>query len=459
MKLARLALALIFVSACAPAGTRVPFAVVSLGDDPFFAGTATAIAVTVERGGVRDPASTTRFAPSDRTLTLPPFPFGTDYSIVVETEISGLVLARGRSFPFAVDAAGADRVPDVSLGVLGRFAPAASADASDPFVLTVPSAEGALLVSRLGIARFLAHGADGRPNIGARASWPSTRVGASFVGLGVGVLAVGGAAPGATLVGPNGQILAELSGADVRAVDGIALVAIDASSVLAIGGATSAGMHVEDVVRIAWDGTALSATALSPLPAMRADARATLVTVHDGSSRVVVIDGASATGPLDDVVLVDPSDRNAPISVPLATPVTRAAICALDTGLVLLAGGSSMGNVTGTVTILVVQPSQTPVITALSPPPPPLFRPRLDAAAVPLGPGLALVVGGVDASGAAVGEAEIVEVSLEFITGNVVLTGTLRSTAIPTAATRLSDHTVLVAEGSALSLYFSPRGE
>ncbi len=459
MKLARSALALIFVSACAPAGTRVPFDVLSLGDDPFFGGTATAIAVTVERGGVRDPASTTRFSPSERTLTLPPFPFGTDYSIVVETEISGLVLARGRSFPFAVTAAGADRVPDVSLGVLGRFAPAGSADASDPFVLAAPSAEGALLVSTLGIARFLAHGADGRPNIGARAPWPSARVGASFVALGVGVLAVGGAAPGATLVGPNGQILAELGGADVQAIGGAALVAVDSSTVLVIGGATSSGTHVDDVVRIAWDGAALSAHALSPLPVVRADARATLVTVHDGSSRVVIIDGMSATGPLGDVVLVDPSDRNPPVSVPLATPVTGAAICALDTGLVLLAGGSSMGSVTGAVTILLIQPSQSPVVTALSPAPPPLFRPRIDAAAVPFGPGLALVVGGSDASGAAVGEAEIVEVSLEFITGNVVLTGTLPSPAIPTAAARLSDHTVLVAEGSALSLYFSPRGE
>jgi len=463
LKLSWVALVAGLASACAPNGARVPFRVVTLGDDPFFGSTATAIAVTVEQHGVRNLASTTRFAPTDRTLTLPPFPFGSDYSIVVETELSGFVLARGRSFPFSVTERGADRMPDVSLGVLGRFGTALHGDASDPFVFVTASDDGAVLASPLGVSRFIAHGSDGRPRLTSRAPWPSTRVGGTFSSLGAGLLAVGGASAGATLVDADGGLLAQLDARDVRVSAGVALVPLDAASVLAIGGAMPDGTQVDDVVRIAWDGSALSATRLTPLPAARADARAVLVTVRDGSSlvpRVMVLGGQGTLGPLGDALLVDPADRIGPISVPLASPFTHAAVHAIDTGLVLVVGGrDAAGMVTGAVTILVVQPNQSPVITALSPAPPPLFRARVDAAAVELGTGLALVVGGVDASGAAVREAEIVEVSLDFITGNVVLTGSVPTATIPTAATRLSDHTILVAEGADLSLYFSPRVE
>lgn len=447
--------------ACAPSGPRVPFRVITLGDDPFFGSTATAIAVTVEQHGVRDTSTTTRFAPSERALTLDPFPFGTDYALVVETELSGLVLARGRSYPFAVTPAGADRSPDVSLGVLGRFGLAAIGDASDPFLFVAPTDEGALLASAAGLTRFVAHGAHARPTLAPRTAWPGARVGGAFVALGGGVLAIGGAAPGASLVSADGTLLGELSAAELPVASGAALVALDAATVLAIGGLMPDGTRADEIRRIAWDGTTLRAARLTPLPRPRSGARAILLSARDGASlvpRVLVLDGTTATGSADDVVLVDPSDRVAPRAVTLTDPLVGAAACALDTGLVLLAGGhAAAGLASGRVTILVVQLDQTPVISALSPPPRGLFHAREGAVAVAFGVGLVLVVGGVDSMGA-VAEAEIAAVSLDSLPGNVVLTGSLASAAAPAAA-RLSDHTVLVSTGSSVSLYFPPRGE
>jgi hypothetical protein len=67
------------------------------------------------------------------------------------------------------------------------------------------------------------------------------------------------------------------------------------------------------------------------------------------------------------------------------------------------------------------------------------------------------VLGGHDATGATVRAAEIAEVRIDFLPGDVVLTGSLPTGANVGAATTLLDHTVLVASEDTLSLYFSPR--
>lgn len=460
-----LLLPLLFAIACASDAPRVPFRVVVLGDDPFFGTTATAIAVTVERNGVRDASTTTRFSPTDRTLVLPPLPYATDYSIVVETELFGLPVGRGRSFPFAVTRTGADHVPDVSLGVLGRFASVAAGDASDPFVTIVPSSDGALLASAQGLSRFVAHGADARPQLLPRVAWPASRVGGVFAALGGAMLVVGGTAPGASLVDASGQVLAELGETELPIQSGVALTVIDAQTVLAIGGAHHDGTMVADVCRLTWNGTHLTATTLAPLPAPRSLARALRLDARTSAGvvepRVLVYNGETTTGHATDVVLVDPAGHAAARAVVLPGPVTHAAGCALDTGLVLLAGGrdATTSVVTGQVTILVIQPDATTPIAPLSPPPPLLFRPRESAVALSLLPGIALVVGGTDDAGATIADAEIAEFRIDALPGSIVLTSSTPTAGNITAAARLLDHTVLVSMDGSLALYFSPRGE
>jgi len=183
---------LVLVLAACGSDPTVPFRVVEVGDDPFFGGTATAIAVSVEHDGVRDEASTVRFAPGARSLQLPSLPFGDAYAIVVETELGGSVLARGRSFPFSVSTQGPSHAPDVSLGVLGRFASVSAIDATDAPRLVSPIDDGALVATERGVVHFVAHGADARPSARTLAPWPPSRVGASLAPLGSGVLAVGG---------------------------------------------------------------------------------------------------------------------------------------------------------------------------------------------------------------------------------------------------------------------------
>lgn len=461
--LVRWALLAVSLLACS-SETPVPFRVVVLGDDPFFGGTATAIVVTVEHDGVRDATSVTRFMPHETSLRMRTMPFGTGLDLVVETELSGLVLARGRSFPFDVGPQGASRMPDVSLGVLGRFAAVGTGDASDPFALVAPDADGAILASTLGIARFVAHAAaDGRPMLTPRVLWPATRVGGSLAAMDGGVLVVGGANAGASLVDADGSVRAELDASALPVVRGVALVSIDAATVLAIGGVQPDDALVDDVTRISWDGARLTAEPLAPLPALRSHARATAFVARRGAAlepRVLVVDGQTPVGHANDLVLIDPSDVDPPRSVTLAGLTVRAALCPIDTGLVLLAGGlDGTGAPTGQLTLLVVQPDQAAdPIAALSPAPPPLFHARESAVAVPLGSGLALIVGGRDASGLPMTDAEIAEIRRDALPGSVVLTGSIPTGGNITAAAALADHTFLVSSDGALSIYFSPRG-
>jgi hypothetical protein len=454
------------VLGCGPGGTHVPFRVVTLGDDPFFATTATAIAVTVERDGVRDDASTTRFSPRERALTMPPMPFGSGYALIVETELTGLVLARGRSFPFAVTAAGADHTPDVSLGVLGRYGATASGDPTDAYVVATASDSGALLASPRGLTRFVAHGSDARPLLATRVDWPAERVGGDFAPLGDAMLVVGGVAPGASLVSAEGAVLGELPATAISVRQGVALVALDASTVIAIGGARADGTLAPDVTRIEWDGAMLGASALAPLPSPRSGAQALLLSAHAEAgieARVLVHDGTTAVGPAGDVVLLDPAGHAAPSATVLGIPLSGAAACALDTGLVLVAGGRDTSGVSGQVSILVVQPdaiAPIPTVSVLSPAPPRgLFRPRERAVAIAIASGLALVLGGLDGAGQPVAESEIAEVHFDSLPGSVVLTSSVPTPGRVTAATRMRDHTVLVSSDGSLFSYFPPRGE
>jgi len=231
--------------------------------------------------------------------------------------------------------------------------------------------------------------------------------------------------------------------------------------VIVIGGMRSDGTMSSDLAVVAAADHALSAMSLAALESPRTGARAFALTARAGAAvvpRVLVLDGQTASGVASDLVLIDPSGTTPTRSVTLTTLAHDAAVCVLDVGLVLLAGGeTSAGEPTGGVTILVVQPDQSAPLAALSPSPPPLFEARTGAAAISLGTGLALVVGGLGADGSPIVDAEIAEVRLDFLPGDVVLTGSLGGAGRVTAGAPLPDHTLLLASGGALSLYFSPR--
>lgn len=461
-----LAFATVLAAGCAPERTRVPFHVVALGPDPFFGGTISDIVVAVERGGVRDDSVTTRYAPDARELVLPPLPHGGDYALVVETELDGLTLGRGRSFPFSVSAAGAERAPDVTLGAVGRFASLAPGGAEPAWEEMWPTDEGALLTSTAGLARFVAHEAStGLPTLAPTVGWPAARVGGFGVGLGTGALVVGGTSGGAALVLPDGTVAAEL-GADVLpAAHGMSVVTLDESSVLVAGGATDAGEPVLDVVKITLTDGRLSTTALPPLTEPRLDAEPLAIEARTTTlaiePRVMMLGGTDATGlAASSIVLLDPSGGAAPQRLASTIPTSDSAACALDVGLVLVAGGrDAAGTVVTDTNLLVVQLGDPSSIEVLSPAPPRLFRARAGAYALSFGAGLALVVGGVDASGAPLAETELAEVRLDALPGSIVLSDRVVSPAAGSSGTRLSDHTLLVSTGDSVSLYFPPRGE
>lgn len=466
MRRATLTLAAWITLGCAPGSTAVPFHVVVAGPDPFFDGTISDVVVRIERAGVRDASATTRYAPSARELVMPPLPYGDDYTLVVETELDGLTLGRGRSYPFTVDPNGADPTPDVTLGALGRFASIAPASAAPAWDEMWPTDEGALLTSSAGLATFLAHDPEtALPTLRATVPWSAAHAGGRGTGLGPGALVVGGAEGGAELVMPDGSVVAHL-GADVlRATHGMSVVTLDARSVLVAGGLTAANEPVLDVVRVDLEGTSLSSVSLRPLTAPRLDAEPLAIDARGASlvieARVMLVGGTDAASqPASDIVLLDPSGSAPPYALATGIPTTDAAVCALDVGLVLVAGGrDTSGNVVATTNLLVIQLGDPPLVEVLSPAPPRLFRARAGAYALPFGPGLALVSGGVDASGVPLAEAELAEVRLDFLPGSIVLSDRVASPALGSSGTRLGDHTLLVSAGDSLSLYFPPRGD
>lgn len=447
------------LAACGRPTLEVDYRVVPLGDDPF-AGADT-IAVSVEHAGTR--ISTTRFAVASRAWSVPEVPFGTDYTLIVEPELSGLVLGRGRSFPFDLPTPTTARpLPDVTVGVLGRFAPLPAASDATAFATVAATSDGALLAGPAGFALWHAHDAvSAHPSLDPRAPWPAARVGGATASIALGVLVVGGAAAGATFFDATGAVLGELGADVIHARSGAAVVAVDAQSALVVGGEDASGARIDDVVRVTWSGSALSARALTPLPAPRHDARAVALDARTATAtvrRVLVMDGTTAAGDDTSLVLLDPLDLDPPVVVTPAPAILGSAACALATGLVLLAGGhDTTGAPSAAVRVLVVQPDQHPPLALLSPAPPSLFRARDHAFALPFGTSLALVLGGIDASGTAVAETELVDLGL--VPGSVVLTGSLPSVGVATIGARLHDHTLLVASDASLALYFPPRGE
>lgn len=449
---------LVALAACGRAAPIAPRVVHGTDDEPFRG--ADALFVAVEQNGVELDGATTRVPVPATAFELDGVPFGRGLTLRVETRLGDVVLARGRSFPFDYPSfAEAPAVPpDVFIGTLGRFASALATDRA--IVALAPTERGALAVTREGEA--LVYEPHGAPDGSARlvsAGVVAGRDGAQWVALagieGV-MLGVGGSSAGATLLDAGGVPVAELDGAHLRAVADVGLAsAADGTWVIVVGGTAGDGAVLTDVVRVDVTAGGLEAVALAAMSLPRVSPSAVRVSATDGASAVDVVLVVGGGEPRS-VVLIDPlaaSTDEMPIDPP--RDLDRRALVAVETGLVVAAGGADASGASAAVDLFLVRRDQEPSVARVTPAPPLLFTARQGALALPLGPGLALVLGGVGTMGEPALGAELVEGTL---TGRVVPTGALPAGTSPHAAAQLRDRSVLVAADGALFVYVPPRG-
>lgn len=466
-------IALALLSACADTeGAVVDFRIVHAPSDTPYAGADT-IRITLERA---DRAALFELTAPVSAVEgeVPLVPDGEGYRFRVEALASPIVFARGRSFPFSIEGGQApSRRPDVLLGTLGTFV-APAGDATPGRVVAVAPAEGgAILVTEDGgLLRYRAHthddAHDGEASVETVAR-VAERAGARWAPLAGGlVLGVGGASPGASVHDASGAMLASTEADALSAQHHGAAIATlpDAPSALVLGGAAGPlDAPTAQVTRIdvepREDGTlGIRVSAVQPLSTARRSATAVAVPVHDPDAecpcaRVVVIGGTDGVREIRTAELVDPAGGDAPVTLEVDGALDGAAAIAVDTGLVLLAGGRSADGVPVPWTrALDVQPRALRVI---SPEPPALLVPRSDAVAVRFDAGLVLIAGGRGPDGAPLASAEIYDFEIARF-GEAASTSALPvPDGRPRGAT-LADGTVLIAGDVGPHVYFPPRG-
>ena len=476
-------LGLLLVGACAAEdGAAIDFRIVHASDDDPYAGGASLVVGLQQVGGTQL-QSELSFPIDADSGEAPLVPDGDGWVFRVEVRApapSGgrFALANGRSFPFSVrdGTPPADR-PDVLLGSLGRFLTPTEDALPIAAVAAAPIEGGALIATVEGdLFRYRAHDAsrDGAAALSHVTAVPE-RAGAHWIAVGAGLLlAVGGVEPGASLHDASGETLAMLDGAAVaRHAHGAAAVAVpqDRAALLLGGAAHPSGPAERAITRIAVEADAtgrfrLRATrAAVDLATARMNGTGVAVPVHDPDgacpcARVVLFGGTNGLSHLRSVELIDPAGRDSSVMLvvtpELDGPVHGAAAAAVDEGFVILAGGVAPGEPpTGRVVALDVRPGS---IRLVSPDPPPMMPARTGAAALRFGGELVLVVGGVDATGAAVGSAELYDFETNRF-GEVASTGALPAAQRSPVATLLADGTILVAGEDHPAIYFPPRGD
>lgn len=449
------------LAACSPPPTLAPRIVHGLDDMPLRG--ADTLAITIERDGAAIEATATLVPLPAASFEIVDVPLGRGFDLRVEALAGDVPLARGRSFPF--DYPSADQVPpapDVLIGSLGRFT--RTLETSAELVAIAPAVGGAIVATRDGhVLAYLAHGApDGSAMLFERSTLPE-RAGGSFVavrsqeGTGATLLAYGGASDGVTWLDPEGATRATLPPRVGHPVGDVALAAAsDGRWVIAIGGRDGAGVPLTGVERIDF-GDGMTRASLPPLPEARTGASATTVEVEIGGAarEIVLVTGGGVTRT---VVLVDPLEGTVR-SVPIEPALDARALVAVERGLVVAAGGlDALGATSDAVDLYVVRPDREPPIARVTPAPEPLFSARSGAIGLRLGPGLALFGSGLAADGAPVRGAELVEVRLDALPGDVVPTGSLPIDARILSAARLADHSVVVVGTGLVAAYTPPRG-
>ncbi len=441
---------LLLLLGCAPAD-RVSFRIVAgLDDDPFATGSDLAISLV----GAEQPDE--RVFPITATVfELPELPYGEGLRFRVEARTAEIVFARGASFPFDYLADGPPpRAPHVLLGTLGRMSRTTLQQPDAPALVVAAADDGARFVTELGtIYAYRAHGPEGAASLEVLGRAPPHRATGGWAAVGrLGFVVVGGRSPGASFVDAATGDAIELSAGLEAHQQGATVVGFERGA-LVIGGIVDRVGRAE----VTWieprDGE-LVATSLPPLGAGVYGARGVALLTRDAAgglaSRALVLGGSSAPA----VWVVDPSGA-VPIRNELVlADVSEAGIATIGPQLVLITGGVVGAAPSDRMDLLIVD--ERGAANQLHPRP--LAAPRRGPGVIAAGGGRALVVGGRGRFGLAHDTAELFEVSLADLPGDVVPTGRAPTSAAQPQGVLLDDGTVLVLDDGLAAIYFLPRG-
>lgn len=411
----------------------------------------TGLEVRVEQAG--EPIASALFGPDPADIRLPNVPFGDGLMVRVDVLVGALTAARGFSFPVDVGLGETPRSIDVHVGKLGRFSRDVDLALDGPVAGAGASPGGALIATTPGtLYRYDAHGAsDGAPSLERVAAFPEHR-GARWASLAGGLVAVGGDASFASLVGPDGQLRGrseEGSFADQR--HGAALATL-AGAVVVLGGAPIRdGGATELASHVAFVDGALLRSDLPSLPCAVRDVGATAVAINSRAGRgarvVTVCHDALRTSRL---LSIDPRGEVGAELLEVPGDLRQSAWTALSLGVLMVAGGR---DVDGAPTIeLRTFAVGEGVLETLTPAPRELFDARVGAAALQLGEGLALLVGGRGVDGQGLASSELVTFPRD-----VALTGPMLEGASAPRLVRLGDRSVLIADQIGVAVYVVPR--
>ncbi|MFK7986730.1 MAG: hypothetical protein AB8I08_11955 [Sandaracinaceae bacterium] len=406
-------------------GGRVDFRVhATEGDTPYRG--ADRVVIAVERSGQVDPSSAVEFDADAAQWPVPDIDYGQDLRLRVEARAGSLVLARGRSFPFDMEGPEDRPSADVWLGSLGSFGAVHEGVAARGLR---PRQGGAFGVDGTGM-RFdvMAHGTEA-------GTLEVRHTPADLAGL-------------AWFPGQEGALHG------IRAERWVRLEAQSSlSERLETGYAPGSGVAAfEDGLLIARPDGVLLALIGEPGASTRRDVGrlagpfdevdAVPVPVGD-TTRVVVLAG-------DALFVVDPTGDRPPSRVE-GTAAHGAVLAPLAPGLVAVVGGVDAEGPVDEVLLLVLGGDRPRLLR-----PPPLFEARRNPAVVRLSEGLVLIAGGVGVEGA-LASAELFQVGLADLPGDVSVTGSLPFRMPSPRGTRLADGSVLIVGAEGCALYFDPR--
>jgi hypothetical protein len=259
----------------------------------------------------------------------------------------------------------------------------------------------------------------------------------------------------------EGVRLAQLTDARLRAHGAHpAIVALDDGALVIGGEAGAVPSAAISRVRVEASG-GVSLEPLAPLAEGLSGAGAVTLRVRDQGDalleRVLVYGGRTAAGPVHRLLLLDPDSRDPTVQARTDVSITPygAGSAALSIGLVALAGGADAMGVTDAIVLVQIRASGIESVSRLRFG---LSSPRRDPAIAVIGDGLeaiALIAGGTGALGAALSDADLLEVPLG--PADVFATGSLPAPAAAPVALALHDGSVLVAGEGMTAVYISPR--
>jgi len=441
---------LLLLAGCTQAESLSFRIVAGLDDDPFATGSSLVISLV----GATQPDERV-FPITAPTFEVPALRFGEDLQFRVEARTGEIVFARGASFPFDyLEGSPPDRSPHVLLGTLGRMSRTTTQQPDGAAIVIAAADDGARFVTERGtIYAYRAHNPDGNASLEVIGRAPPHRVSGAWAPVGrLGFVAVGGRSPGASFVDATTGDTLELSSGLEAHQTGATAIGFERGA-LAVGGLVDRLGRAE-VTWIERTAGELHATPLPPLGEGVYGARGVALLTRSESGdlapRALVLGGSNA--PI--AWVVDPAGA-APVRSELGlADVSAAGMAAIGPQLVLISGGMVGSSPSDRMDLLIVD--ERGAADQLHPRA--LAAPRADPAVIAAGDGRALVVGGRGRFGLAHDTAELFEVRLDDLPGDVVPTGRAPSSVAQPRGVMLDDGTVLVVDASVAAAYFLPRG-